>query len=253
MKMNVAMMQPTFLPWQGFFELIYKSDVFIFLDDFQFSVQSYHQRNRLLVNKGQVDWYTVPVKKSESFKAPLNRTIINEDTGWRDTMLKRIQNNYCRARYYKEIAPRVKDWLSSKPENLVLQNIAFISLVIELLGFKREIRFSSQNPSMEKRSRRVLELLQWCRADNYYCANGAFSYMHEDAVFPIDSIKVLFQDFKAIPYEQVGIKGKFIPNLSILDALMNIGPQATAELVQNGTARWMSWEEMSSMQNEHQV
>ena len=61
--MNVAMMQPTFLPWLGYFQLIYKSDIFIFLDDFQFSVQSYHQRNKLFVNQDQVDWYTVPIKK----------------------------------------------------------------------------------------------------------------------------------------------------------------------------------------------
>ena len=48
--MKVGMMQPSFMPWQGFFELIFISDIFIFLDDFQFSVQSYHQRNRLFVN-----------------------------------------------------------------------------------------------------------------------------------------------------------------------------------------------------------
>ena len=65
--MKVAMMQPTFLPWQGYFELIYQADCFIFLDDFQFSVQSYHQRNRLFVNRDQVGWYTVPVKKSNAF------------------------------------------------------------------------------------------------------------------------------------------------------------------------------------------
>ena len=47
--MNIAMMQPTFLPWLGYFQLIHKSDLFVFLDDFQFSVQSYHQRNKLFV------------------------------------------------------------------------------------------------------------------------------------------------------------------------------------------------------------
>ena len=64
---DIAMMQPTFLPWQVFFELILKSDKFIFLDDFQYSVQSHHTRNKLFVNKGQVDYYNVPVQKSKCF------------------------------------------------------------------------------------------------------------------------------------------------------------------------------------------
>ncbi len=75
--MNVGLMQPAFMPWQGFFELICRSDVFVFLDDFQFSVQSYHQRNRLFVNTGQVGWYNVAVEKS-SFKMPMNKAVINE-------------------------------------------------------------------------------------------------------------------------------------------------------------------------------
>ena len=72
--MNVAMMQPTFLPWQGFFSLVYQSDAFIFLNDFQFSFQSFHQRNRLFVNQNQVEWYTAVVDKKTSFLRPLNET-----------------------------------------------------------------------------------------------------------------------------------------------------------------------------------
>ena len=64
---KVAMMQPTFLPWQGFFELILKSDKFIFLDDFQLSVQSHQTRNKLFVGKNQVGYYLVPIQKSISY------------------------------------------------------------------------------------------------------------------------------------------------------------------------------------------
>ena len=105
--MNVAMMQPAFMPWQGFFELIYRAERFVFLDDFQFSVQSYHQRNRLFVNKGQVDWYSVSVMKSVSFGAPLNETKLNETIPWRQKMWKRLQQNYAKAPFYAAIAPAV--------------------------------------------------------------------------------------------------------------------------------------------------
>ena len=243
-SMNVAMMQPAFMPWQGFFELIYKSDIFIFLDDFQFSVQSYHQRNRLFVDKERVDWYSVPIQKSISFKSPLNQTKTNEKILWRKKMWNRIRYNYSKAPCYAEIAPYIQRWLVTHVESLAAYNIGFIKLVCEQMGFRREFRFSSQYPSKLLRSERVLELLQWCRASRYYCARGSFLYMLEDSIFPISDITVLFQDFQHKPYMQVGSTEKFVPNLSILDALMNIGADATVNLIENGTQKWLTWEEM---------
>jgi hypothetical protein len=243
-KMKVAMMQPTFLPWQGFFELIVKSDLFIFLDDFQFSVQSYHQRNRLFVNRGEVAWQTVPVQKAASFKAPLNQTWVNESTPWRLKMWKCIQHNYSKALHYKEIAPYVEEWIMASQRSLAGLNMAFIRMCCQLMAFTPEFRLSSQRPSGSQRSERVLELLRYAQADHYYCARGAFAYMRDDGVFPVSDIEVLFQDFKPEPYEQVGSPGIFVPSLSILDALMNLGPAGTAELITNGTHKWLSWAEM---------
>lgn len=242
--MNVAMMQPSFLPWQGYFELILKSDIFIFLDDFQFSVQSYHQRNRLFINRDQADWCTVPVKKSVSFKAPLNQVKINEDTGWREKMWKRIQINYSKALYYKEISPWIETWILEPSDNISSQNIAFIKYVSSLLDYRGEFRLSSEMSSSKARSERVEELLRWCGADTYYCAKGSFGYMLEDGVFPLQDISVCFQDFQPAPYDQVGSTKGFLPFLSILDALMNIGPQKTREYVINGTKKWLLWNEM---------
>lgn len=242
--MNVAMMQPSFMPWQGFFELIYKSDIFIFLDDFQFSVQSWHQRNRLFVNKGQVGWYSVPVQKTICFKSPLNETKINESTPWREKMWKRIQQNYSKASYYDEIAPQVQQWLLAKYESLATQNIAFITLVCNLLGISREFRLSSQLCSEKQRSHRVVELLQWCGVKCYFCACGSFGYMYNDSLFPVKGVEVLFQDFQPQPYAQTGSTGDFVPYLSILDALMNIGARKTLELIVNGTSKWQTWDSM---------
>ncbi|MEN6349899.1 MAG: WbqC family protein [Syntrophomonas sp.] len=242
--MNIAMMQPSFIPWQGYFELILKSDVFVILDDFQFSYQSYHQRNRLFVNKEQADWYSVPVKKSVSFKAPLNQVLINEETHWRDKTWKRIKANYSKAAYYGIIAPRIEEWLFESAPTLSLQNIAFIKFVSELLYYRGEFRFSSELPSTRVRSERVAELLHWCGAKTYFCARGSFNYMLEDRVFPLPEITVLFQNHQPVPYMQVGSKNEFVPYLSILDALMNIGPEQTRKSVIGGTEKWLLWDEM---------
>jgi hypothetical protein len=248
--MNVGMMQPSFLPWLGYFELIYKSDTFIFLDDFQFSVQSYHQRNRLFVNKGQVDWYTVPVKKSLSFQMPLNNTQMNENIPWRVKSWKRIKQNYGKARYFKTYEAAIEKWLLSTYSNLAEQNIAFIKIICEIIGINRIFIKSSEFASQKQRSEHVLELLKWSNANSYYCANGSFDYMFQDKVFPVSNIEVLFQNFNPKAYPQVGSPDNFVPYLCILDALFNIGSDDTAELIKRGTVEWLTWGIMISKRAE---
>jgi hypothetical protein len=242
--MKVGMMQPSFMPWQGFFELIVMSDIFIFLDDFQFSVQSYHQRNRLFVNKEQVDWYTAPVRKSLSFKAPLNQTRINEEVPWREKTWKRIQQNYAKAPYFSSVGPLFEQWIRVREPSLAAQNISFIRLVCRLLDIKREFRLSSEFAISTRSSQRVLDLLEQCEADTYYCARGSFRYMYEEGIFPVAHIDVLFQDFEPCAYTQIGSPRQFVPFLSIADALFNVGPGPTAEMVKGGTRTWQSWNEM---------
>lgn len=242
--MKVAMMQPAFLPWQGFFELIRRADVFVVLNDFQFSVQSYHQRNRLFINRDQVGWFTAPVLKSISFKTPLNEVQINESAPWRQKMQKRMQHAYAKAPFFDEIFERIAPWLDTPAPSLAEQNIAFIRLLLEILGWQRELRFSSDHPSSATRSQRVLELLRLHGATTYLAARGSFDYMLEDGVFPVEDICVQFQNFVPKKYHQVGASGEFVPFLSVLDALFNVGPRDTARLIEEGTEQWLAWPDL---------
>ena len=89
----------------------------------------------------------------------------------------------------------------------------------------------------------MLELLRWCKASCYFCAQGSFDYMLEDGIFPVIDVEVLFQDFQPKNYKQIGSPESFIPFLSVLDALMNIGLEHTGELIKDGTGKWLTWEE----------
>ena len=139
---------------------------------FNFLFQSYHQRNRLFSNREQIDWYTVPVQKSSSFKLPINEVTMVETIPWRSKMWKRIRQNYSKAKYYHEIAPSIEKWLLTPGRSLAENNLNFIMIACRMLGLQRDYRFSSQLSSSKQRSERVLELLQWCEADRYYCARG---------------------------------------------------------------------------------
>jgi len=247
------MMQPAFLPWQGLFELISKSDIFIFLDDFQFSIQSYHQRNKLFLNKGQPGWYSVPIQRKTSLKRPLSETQINYSIAWREKFWKRIHNNYSKSEFFDSISKHVRVWLFDEYVSLAEQNISFIKLVCSMINVGKEFRYSSDYVSKAKRSQRVAQLLSWCQAESYFCAKGSFEYMKEDNVFPIASTQIYFQDFVPHDYKQVGSEHKFIPYLSVLDALFNVGPQATAQLVRKGTKQWPSWEDMERKHLDHSI
>jgi WbqC-like protein family len=240
---DVALMQPTFMSWLGFFELIDAADVFVVLDDFQFSHQSWQQRNRLFVNPGQPGWYTLPVRGG-AWHGALNEAQISDEAPWRERMWKRLEANYGRAPFFDAIAPGVRDWLFTPADSVAAMNSALIRHVCALLGITTTFRRSSEHPSEAKRSARVLELLQWAGADRYRCTQGSFGYMKEDGLFPDAPVEVLFQNHVPVPYPQIGSPAEFVPSLSALDALFNVGPQRTLELVRGGTRRWLTWSEM---------
>ncbi len=244
--MKVAMMQPSFLPWQGLFELINNADKFIFLDDFQFVIQSHHTRNKLFVNKNQVDFYNVPVQKSKCFEAKLNETLIVENNIWKNKVLKRLQNVYCKTDYYNEIYPEIEKWLLQDYKTLADLNINCIKTICNILNINKEFLYGSdftkETSSLATRTQRIYELLEWAGATTYLSAFGSFEYMKED-YFDYKKYPVLFQNYIPKYYKQIH-SDKFIPYLSVLDSLFNIGAINTLELIQNGTKKWLTFEEM---------
>ena len=243
-KQTVAMMQPTFMPWQGFFELIYSSDSFVFLDNFQFSVQTRHTRCELFNSAGSTAHYSVPIQKAKCFQWNINETLIVTDNFWKTKMKKKLESNYRKALYYNEIHPYIENWLNQPYSILSEINISFILMVCNILDLKRNFLYSSAIGSHAKRSTRVFEILQWAGAGKYLSAFGSFGYIKEDGVFPNSEVELLFQNFEPAPYSQVG-SSSFVPYLSILDALYNIGSKETLELIATGTKKWLTWDDMN--------
>lgn len=249
------MMQPTFLPWQGFFELILKSDKFIFLDDFQYSVQSHHTRNKLFVNKGQVDYYNVPVQKSKCFGLKLNEVLIFSDNQWKNKLIRKLEYNYKKSPPPHTADKNINSRILGRIENVIYQdykylsdlNIALIKELINILGingnFLLSSDFTKKYKSTSVRSERVMELLEWAGASRYLSAFGSYDYMKEDN-FDFKKYNVIFQNYEPVSYSQIH-SDVFVPYLSVLDAIFNIGPEQTRYLIENGTKKWLTPEERS--------
>ncbi len=239
-KLNkVAMMQPTFLSWQGYFELIHKADTFIFLDDFQYRKRSFHARNRIFVSKEKIDYAIIPLQRA-MHNPNLNQINVLNDCYWLEKFLKRLET-YKKTLYYDQLILPIKNVLAEKSLSLADYNINIIKLLCNILNINAQFLLSSQFSITTQRSQRIYDLLKECGASCYLCANGSFEYMLEDKIFP-NEIPVLFQNYQPKPYKQMHSK-EFIPYLSILDALFNVGPEETLNLIQNGTEKWLTWDE----------
>ena len=212
-----------------------------------FSVRkSFHQKNRLLFGKKQITDITVPVKKKGLYQQKINEVEIREDLPWRGKLWRSIELNYHKTPYFSAYKNEIEALLVHSQGNLAEQNIKLIKTISSLLGIKTDFLRSSELNSQGVRSEHVKNLLHEVHADSFYQAHGAFSYMKEDGVFPLQDIPVYFQDAIPVPYRQYnnGID-QFVPYLSVLDALFNIGAEATSSLASSMTKRWLTWNEMT--------
>jgi hypothetical protein len=240
------MMQPTFLPWQGYFGLVAASDVFILLDDFQFMRRSFHHRNRLLFADEGAATVSLPVKRAPGGnELPIVETVVAADAKWRRHLLAKIDHSYRTAAHYDTFRDPIAAWINGEWPNLAALNIAFITMVADWLGDAPEWRRSSELDADGKRSERNLELLRAVDAGTYLSARGSFEYMRDDALFPVDDIEVVFQDFEPVPYAQRAHE-PFESHLSVLDTLFEVGADGTRALIEQGQRSWLSWDEMAA-------
>ena len=244
---RVALMQPTFLPWQGFFGLVAAADVFVVLDDFQFQRHSFHQRNRIRLADGTESWISVPVGHARAGEFPtLAEATPVVDAKWRRRLKATLDQSYGRAAHHEALRGPIDEWIDAPFASVADMNIAFIQLVASILRFEPSWRRSSDIGSTGQRSERVLDLLRRAGARTYLCARGSHEYMAVDGLFPVDDIEVVFQDFQPQPYAQRRADA-FMSHLSVLDALFEVGVDETRQLVLGGQRAWTPWRAMPAM------
>jgi RimJ/RimL family protein N-acetyltransferase len=241
---KVAMMQPAFLPWLGFFELMAIVDTFIVLDDFQFTRHSWAHHNRLLL-AGKPSLVSLPVRHPGTLGVSFLDVAEADPERWRRKFARSLDQNYRRAAQFAAVRPLVDDWLAAKHANLAELEIDWIKRLSGYLGIRCEIRRSSELATGHlRRSERILALAEAVGGAIYYAANGAFGYMAEDGVFPGCGVDVLFQDHAPVPYSQAGTD-TFVSHLSALDAAFSLDVRELRRVVR-GTALWLTWDERAA-------
>ena len=221
-----AIMQPTYLPYLGYFHLIAACDVFVFLDDVQFARRSWQSRNRILGPGGEV-MLTVPVRKHDR-DTEVRAIQVSEGEPWRDKHLKAIALNYGRRPHFAEGFAFVEDALvDSGP--LAALNRRIVETASRRLGLSAEFVDAGALGCPGRRSEHLLAICRAVGADAYLSPMGSHDYMQDDAVFAAAGFPVRFQPFVEIAYPQG--REPFVPYMSFVDALMNLGWSGLSDLI----------------------
>jgi hypothetical protein len=213
--MKVAIMQPYFFPYIGYFSLIKVVDLFVFYDDVNYIKRGWVNRNRILINS-EAKYLTLNVKNGSQNKL-INEIEFDDN---RQKLLKTIEQNYKKAPYFKQVWPLLETNLKLKTTSLADIAINSVRSVTNYLGMKTKFEISSVSYPETKGLERSERLIQICRkthADTYINAIGGID-LYDKNDFLKNHINLQFLKPQLLQYKQY--KETFIPGLSIIDVLM---------------------------------
>jgi hypothetical protein len=232
----VAIHQPNFFPWLGYFDKIARCDVFVFLDNVQLprtGAGSWVNRVRLFIN-GEIKWLTLPIDSSGGGLRPINEVLLAADSRARRKLAESIRHTYRKAPYFDAMFPLINDLLAFPSNNLAEFNIHAILRITDLMGYPRDrfVRSSSLPQAGETSTARLVRIVKEVGGTGYLYGAGAASATgyQDNQLFEQAGIDLIPQNFCHPTYPQFN-SPTFQPGLSVIDGLMNCGPSELRRLL----------------------
>ena len=174
--MKIAIHQPEHFPYMGFFQKMEAADMFVILDDVQFTKGNFQHRNRLLNNMGKEEWFTIPLEKKPHHKK-IKDIKTNDTTEWRDKIVKQFLRNHTLISNLRYEILNLRDIYSSS--NLIDINLASIDLCRKKLNIDTPLLLSSELNIKTKGSQKLSDICNELNATEYISGQGAKSYLDE--------------------------------------------------------------------------
>lgn len=231
--MKVAIHQPCYFPWIGYFDKMAKVDKFVLLDEVQLQDRSYMFRNRLITTSGNIKYLTISYIKKDYMKYKYNEIKINNQIDWQRNHLNFIITNYKKTFFFDEIREIIQIIFEKRYIHLNDVCIDIINILKKILNINTEIIIQSSlnYDKNAKKNNLNLNICEILNATEYLSGEGGKKYM-EINPFEKNNIQVVFQEFQHPIYEQINSK-EFIPGISILDMLFNCGIDKSREIFWN--------------------
>jgi hypothetical protein len=226
-KNIITIHQPDFMPWHGLFNKINNADIWVVLNHVKNNPRDANfwcRRVKILINK-EPQWLSIPLckpKNKEEIGIPINKIEINRSLKTQlQKTLKTIEQNYKKHPFFLDVFPLIEEYFISEEAILQIRNMNFIIKVLEKLEIKTKIIYSSDLSCKSHSTELLIEIMKKLNGDEYLAGAGASGYQKDD-LFKNNNITLAFNNFKQPKYKQYK-SDNFIPGLSIIDQLMNIG------------------------------
>lgn len=227
--MIVGILQPSYLPWLGYFEQIHQSDIFVLYDDVQFEKGSWRNRNRIKTPQGS-QWLTVPVLQRKRGRQRISEVEINP-TNWQSKHQKALELNYRNSPFFEQYAPSLFALLQQEWLLLVDLNVALIKWFNQQLGITTKMILSSSLDIQGRSNERLIAIIKHLGGDTFYEGAAGKNYIDEK-MFANCGITVRYQNYTHPVHAQ--LYGEFLSHLSAIDLLFNHGAESLRILTRRG-------------------
>ncbi|WP_369380998.1 WbqC family protein [Lysinibacillus fusiformis] len=218
--MKCAIMQPTYLPWLGYFKMMNQVDVFVFLDDIQFSKRSWQQRNKIALNNKE-KMLTIPCVTKGLRHQNINEVFVDQSTDWMSQHKKTIEQAYRHYPYFSDLHS-ILALYNNSTKKLSEFTIAIIEEIAKNAKITTKFMLSSELKADGSKSAYLLNICNELGAKEYISAAGSKEYIEEEGLFDQSNILVSYEQSEPFIYMQYNAK-PLIPYLSSIDFIANHG------------------------------
>jgi len=219
----VTIHQPNYIPWAGFYSKVKKADTYVILDTVEYTKNSVINRNRIRIKDGEC-YLTIPIEK-KYHSARIMDVCLPQDTKWKSNHWATIECNYSKAEFFQEHAAKFKKFYEKDYEFLWQINTEIADYEMECFGIHPEIVKASEldlDPALRKTDL-LIEILKKTGAEKYLSGPSGRNYLEEEK-FASAGIELEYFEYKHPEYKQ-RYPG-FVPNLSAIDLLFNVGEKS---------------------------
>jgi WbqC-like protein len=220
---RLAIVQSSYIPWKGYFDLMNSVDEFVLFDDVQYTRRDWRNRNRIKT-PGGLAWLSIPVNSKGQFEAPIKEIRVDDRT-WAPRHWRTIRANYARAPHFRSYSSILEQlFLGSDEAYLSAINRRFLSAICELLGIRTKVTWSWEYEILPGKTERLVSICRQAKADVYVSGPSAGAYI-DSQQFEDAGIELLYFDYSGYPpYRQ--LFPPFEHSVSVLDLILNEGPDA---------------------------
>jgi hypothetical protein len=213
----VSIHQPNYIPWLGYFYKIDQSDVFVFLDDVQFSNQGMHNFHYIKMAQGP---FRLKIPVAQKMGDLISQVRTKDELDWKSAHVKTIEHTYKKAHFFEEVYSDFSSVVLKSYSDLASMNQAIIEMISSKFGFTTEFVTSSHLNISTFREEKVLDICAALDASVYYSGTGAKIYQDEKS-FTNRNIELRYSQFT--PFEYPQFYEGFQSNITVLDYLMHCG------------------------------